>query len=298
MGTSKLQLRYALIEAPKFNFEGLVPRLILFVALLIGSQVLVTGAANSTTLLGGNVQAKITEGNTTLDSASDGSNTAAGHSVSVPQNGGPSVPANATSTIGFSFSPFASVSAAGGALLDGSGTIVNAGGNATLTYTFVVQGPAGPANSIPVGIDILISTSVSGVATAPTSITVSGADAFATIFRNNGDGFLGEILLNLTPGSTYEVDLSAGASAFGQSSASSLVDPHIFIDSPALALLYSIVLPDGVGNDLPPGFGGPTPTVPLPATLPLFATGLGALGLMGWRSKKKAALSLRDPKPN
>ena len=28
---------------------------------------------------------------------------------------------------------------------------------------------------------------------------------------------------------------------------------------------------------------------PLPATLPLFATGLGALGLLGWRRKKKAA---------
>ena len=32
-----------------------------------------------------------------------------------------------------------------------------------------------------------------------------------------------------------------------------------------------------------------TSAVPLPATLPLFATGLGALGLLGWRRKKKAA---------
>ena len=31
--------------------------------------------------------------------------------------------------------------------------------------------------------------------------------------------------------------------------------------------------------------------VPLPATLPLFATGLGALGLIGWRRKQKATLS-------
>ena len=30
-------------------------------------------------------------------------------------------------------------------------------------------------------------------------------------------------------------------------------------------------------------------TTPLPATLPLFATGLGALGLLGWRRKRKAA---------
>jgi len=32
-----------------------------------------------------------------------------------------------------------------------------------------------------------------------------------------------------------------------------------------------------------------TATTPLPATLPLFATGLGALGLLGWRRKRKNA---------
>ena len=29
-------------------------------------------------------------------------------------------------------------------------------------------------------------------------------------------------------------------------------------------------------------------TTPLPAALPLFATGLGALGVLGWRRKRKA----------
>jgi hypothetical protein len=36
----------------------------------------------------------------------------------------------------------------------------------------------------------------------------------------------------------------------------------------------------------------PTTTTPLPATLPLFATGLGALGLLGWRRKRKARVNL------
>ncbi len=36
----------------------------------------------------------------------------------------------------------------------------------------------------------------------------------------------------------------------------------------------------------------PITSTPLPAALPLFATGLGALGLLGWRRKKKAATAL------
>jgi hypothetical protein len=36
---------------------------------------------------------------------------------------------------------------------------------------------------------------------------------------------------------------------------------------------------------------------PLPAALPLFATGLGALGLLGWRRKKKEAAPVTVTKP-
>jgi hypothetical protein len=52
----------------------------------------------------------------------------------------------------------------------------------------------------------------------------------------------------------------------------------------------------GVGDTITVGFsvggpvGGPIVT-PLPAALPLFATGLGALGLLGWRRKRKAAIA-------
>ena len=38
------------------------------------------------------------------------------------------------------------------------------------------------------------------------------------------------------------------------------------------------------------GYGPlPPPSVPLPTALPLFATGLAGLGLLGWRRKKKTA---------
>ena len=41
-------------------------------------------------------------------------------------------------------------------------------------------------------------------------------------------------------------------------------------------------------TDMTAGVTGAS-TVPIPGALPLFATGLGALGLLGWRRKKKAA---------
>ena len=41
---------------------------------------------------------------------------------------------------------------------------------------------------------------------------------------------------------------------------------------------------ENVSQDLGVDSGG----LPLPAALPLFATGLGALGLLGWRRKRKA----------
>jgi hypothetical protein len=40
---------------------------------------------------------------------------------------------------------------------------------------------------------------------------------------------------------------------------------------------------------LPIQFASDVDVVPAPAALPLFATGLGALGLLGWRRKKTAA---------
>jgi hypothetical protein len=47
---------------------------------------------------------------------------------------------------------------------------------------------------------------------------------------------------------------------------------------------------NGIGLLVYAGNGTPVPaTVPLPAALPLFASGLGALGLLGWRRKRKAA---------
>jgi hypothetical protein len=50
---------------------------------------------------------------------------------------------------------------------------------------------------------------------------------------------------------------------------------------------------DSLGSyDLPAGTLVISTTTPLPAALPLFASGLGALGLFGWRRKRKSAAAL------
>ncbi len=47
------------------------------------------------------------------------------------------------------------------------------------------------------------------------------------------------------------------------------------------------LLPDGFQLELSSGVGNGASATPLPAALPLFATGLGGLGLLGWRRRRK-----------
>jgi hypothetical protein len=46
--------------------------------------------------------------------------------------------------------------------------------------------------------------------------------------------------------------------------------------------------PGGIVQSDAPGVGSLAVATPLPSALPLFSAGLGALGLLGWRRKKKA----------
>jgi hypothetical protein len=48
------------------------------------------------------------------------------------------------------------------------------------------------------------------------------------------------------------------------------------------------------GNYANGGVAGTVDPTPLPAALPLFATGLGAMGLLGWRRKRKYTAAIAD----
>lgn len=54
-----------------------------------------------------------------------------------------------------------------------------------------------------------------------------------------------------------------------------------------------LTLPAGFSTN-PPLVDPPPPGTPLPATLPLFATGLGLVGLFGWRKRRKVAKALQE----
>lgn len=69
-----------------------------------------------------------------------------------------------------------------------------------------------------------------------------------------------------------------------QSSGSASIDPYIFVD-PSFpdAADFSIQVSDGVSN-VPI-----SAATPIPGALPLFTSGLGIMGLLGWRRKRKGA---------
>jgi hypothetical protein len=80
-----------------------------------------------------------------------------------------------------------------------------------------------------------------------------------------------------TEGVVYAVYMDATTSTSAGTTTAS-IDPIFKYPSN-----YSLIISAGVGNG-----NAPLPSTPLPAALPLFATGLGALGLLGWRRKRKA----------
>jgi hypothetical protein len=127
-----------------------------------------------------------------------------------------------------------------------------------------------------------------------------------TVFRNPGIATLwvGDTFDTL-PNVAADVDQMGGVAGFTSAAGANL----FLVTNPAFAS-YTLGLIDdtdgpgiGTSTSFLTGSGGSFTLTsitgdaefagtPLPAALPLFATGLGALGLLGWRRKRKARVSL------
>jgi hypothetical protein len=125
------------------------------------------------------------------------------------------------------------------------------GTNEAATHVYLESYPASVGLSLTVPFDMVPSVDESN------SFNVNAAGVITDVFFQADDG-----------GTTYDFCLSDGQCY-----------PHSFLYNWQSGQIAG-------GSDL--SFTLVTAT-PLPAALPLFATGLGALGLLGWRRKRKAA---------
>jgi hypothetical protein len=116
----------------------------------------------------------------------------------------------------------------------------------------------------------------------------------------SGDSYT--VSFYLAPRSTYPanpVTVSFGGNAIGTftpSSASFQLFTATFTAASGSGDLMFLAAPNGAdldtGLDLVTVSAGTASATPLPGALPLFASGLGALGLLGWRRKRKASAAI------
>ena len=193
-----------------------------------------------------------------------------------PQSGGYSFVGgnlDVSATAGTTSQPYVDVTVTSGGCFGGScaGGIVTA--TATIFYDIEVSGPSG----------VLV----------PTLFGVSGTGGgFVALIPPGGIGLTGfntstfpsTQSANMLSNTIYQVELRAGATVFDDivSTATAWADPHIYIDpNYANAGQFSLQIAPGIGNSIS---GSATP---LPAALPLFATGFGVMGFLAKRRKRK-----------
>jgi hypothetical protein len=151
----------------------------------------------------------------------------------------------------------------------------------SLIYNVAVIGPAAPGG---VKLDFIANETLSATSfgEAITYLSVQGLPAIQHVIQG------GNISYSITSSVTVQLDqavevniaVTVGAGT-DPASATAFVDPYFFVDPSVLnADQYSIITSDGIGNS-------PNAATPLPAALPLFAAGLGVMGFLAKRRKRK-----------
>jgi hypothetical protein len=153
-----------------------------------------------------------------------------------------------------------------------------------LDYFVQVFAPGGLV--VPTGVNVIANGSLFSVigATSTDVLNVNGAKIVnaTSIGGNNNVAFTTSATVSSVFTNTdFLVEMSVFALTGPSGTATTFLDPYFFLDQNLVDLGYSIITSPGIGNS-------PASATPLPAALPLFATGLGSLGLLGWRRKKKA----------
>jgi hypothetical protein len=172
------------------------------------------------------------------------------------------------------FQPSPSVSAYASAINLGAPT-VSASSTSSLTYSIVLSSAySGPA-------PFLMSANGTG-SNANYSLTIFDVTKNLNVSSGIYTSPITNYVLNMTLNDIFEITLTAHAEV--HVSGGSIIS-QATIDAPTFVSLGPPTQLRFLDLERAPA------TTPLPASLPLFASGLGALGLLGWRRKRKAALT-------
>jgi hypothetical protein len=158
---------------------------------------------------------------------------------------------------------------------------------ATLYYYFDISGPGVISGA---SVNVIANGSLSSDigATSTDFLRVAGAtivNATSVGGNNNGAFTTSATVSSLFTNVDYLVEMTVFAFANPSGTATTFLDPYFFLDQNLVDLGYSIVTSPGIGNSL-------ASATPLPAALPLFVTGLGVMGWLVKRRKRKNAAAL------
>jgi hypothetical protein len=160
-----------------------------------------------------------------------------------------------------------------------------------LNYFFSIFAPGGVV--VPTSMNVTTNGSLlSNVgATSTDFLRINGTTVVnaTSIGGNNNGAFTTSAIVsaNLFTNVEFLIEMNVFAFANPSSTATTFLDPFLFLDQSLVDLGYSIIVSPGIGNSLEVASA-----TPLPAALPLFVTGLGGVGLLARRRKRKAAAAL------
>jgi MYXO-CTERM domain-containing protein len=153
----------------------------------------------------------------------------------------------------------------------------------------------GPGGLVPVNVNVIANGSLSSMGKntlfgsfSRDQLNVNNniiVDQISDMGSNTG-AFSTSVTMSLVANQEFLVEMIARAFTQDSSvSATAFLDPLFSLDPSLVNLGYSILTSPGIDNS-------PVSATPVPAPLPFFAAGLGLMGLLGRRRKRKVSADI------
>lgn len=162
--------------------------------------------------------------------------------------------------------------------------------NASLNYYFEISGPASP--DLTASVNVFANGSLfsdSGTMQSTDFLRVAGVtivNATSAGGNNNGVFTTSATVSSLFYNVDYLVEMNVFALAHPSGTATAFIDPYLFLDPSLVALGYSVITSDGIGNNLTVNAA-----VPEPSTWAMMLLGFAGVSFMTYRRKSKPAFN-------